>query len=187
MLYNKAHTNSVAKRTTPTTTTTTTTTHPPGLWDICSLLLGWAGLVLSNAALIQGEAQMKLHFGGQSQVLVLALCFFLLFGLQSPQGITCSWSITGIWECLRKWQSLWRSQLIIGSMSFYSVPQFNWRKLVYDKTLPREMLLTNLLSPERNPNTSMDTTKVQLDEPMSFIGLFMGFFHEGVTYRNRNI
>ena len=47
-----------------------------------------------------------------------------------------------------------------------------------DETVPREMLHPCLFAPERKPRTdlSIDTTKVQLGKPMSFLG---------VTYRNR--
>ena len=48
--------------------------------------------------------------------------------------------------------------------------------MLCEKTFPRKVLHTCLLTPDRKPKTnqSMETIKVQLGEPMNFIG---------VTYR----
>ena len=68
--------------------------------------------------------------------------------------------------------------------STHSSPTYLWFCWVFvwisiklcDKTLPGKMQHTHLLTPDREPTTdqSTDTTKVQLGEPVSFVGSLTG-------------
>lgn len=78
---------------------------------------------------------------------------------------------------------------IFGFIEAFPVPQAGLKFIVllpplllWDKTFPGEMQQTRLLAPDREPMTdqSLDTTKVQLGEPMSFIGFIHKNMSEGL-------